>query len=206
VPKGEGKGWSRGKTAANDARIARNAAGHQGQTYVRRRSNATRPRAPVGWSPQMAYVVGLIATDGCLITGRRRIDFCSSDRQLAETYLGCLGRDPSQIRVERTAPGGTALPRRAAGRRAVPLAAQYRTDSEEKSDARGSRRSRGQSRARRPRAARRRWDDPEQHKRRRHDATTRWVVPVRMVPHPLRVREPRASDLAPSTSARGTFR
>jgi hypothetical protein len=112
MAKGEGKGWSRGKTAATDPRVARNAAGHLGKTYVRRTPielcrwpNAARPRAPVGWSPQIGYVVGLIATDGCLITGRRRIDFCSSDRQLAETYVACLGRDPSQIRVERTARG-----------------------------------------------------------------------------------------------------
>lgn len=53
----------------------------------------------------MAYAVGLIATDGCLITGQRRIDFCTGDLQLAETYLECLGRDPSRVRVERTARG-----------------------------------------------------------------------------------------------------
>ena len=110
---GEGKGWSRGKTAATDARVARSATGHQGKIYVRRTPielcrwpNAARRRAPVGWSPQIAYAVGLIATDGCLVTGQRRIDFCSGDRRLAETYLECLGRDPSRLRVERTARGG----------------------------------------------------------------------------------------------------
>lgn len=59
----------------------------------------------MGWSPQLAYAVGLIATDGCLITGQRRIDFCSGDLQLAETYLVCLGRDPGRVRVDRTARG-----------------------------------------------------------------------------------------------------
>src|SRR2546422_10582444 len=40
----------------------------------------------------MAYIVGLTATDGCLITGRRAINFKSSDCQLVETYLRLLGR------------------------------------------------------------------------------------------------------------------
>jgi len=35
----------------------------------------------------MAYIVGLTATDGCLFTGRRKINFKSGDRQLVETYL-----------------------------------------------------------------------------------------------------------------------
>lgn len=53
----------------------------------------------------MAYVVGLIATDGCLISGRTRIDFCSVDREMVETYLACLGRAPHRFRVDRTALG-----------------------------------------------------------------------------------------------------
>lgn len=40
----------------------------------------------------MAYIVGLTATDGCLFTGRRKINFKSEDRQLVETYLSVLGR------------------------------------------------------------------------------------------------------------------
>lgn len=41
----------------------------------------------------MAYVVGLLATDGCLISrGRRHISFDSGDAQLVETFLACLGR------------------------------------------------------------------------------------------------------------------
>jgi hypothetical protein len=40
----------------------------------------------------MAYIVGLTATDGCLFTGRRKINFKSGDRQLVETYLSVLGR------------------------------------------------------------------------------------------------------------------
>lgn len=40
----------------------------------------------------MAYVVGLLATDGCLSGDRRHVILTSRDRQLVETYLACLGR------------------------------------------------------------------------------------------------------------------
>ena len=40
----------------------------------------------------MAYIVGLTATDGCLFTGRRKLNFKSEDRELVETYLSILGR------------------------------------------------------------------------------------------------------------------
>jgi hypothetical protein len=42
----------------------------------------------------MAYAVGLIATDGCLIERGRSIAFVSQDAQLVETLLHCLGREP----------------------------------------------------------------------------------------------------------------
>ncbi len=40
----------------------------------------------------MAYVVGLMATDGCLISGKRVLNFKSEDEQLVQTFLRCLGR------------------------------------------------------------------------------------------------------------------
>jgi hypothetical protein len=40
----------------------------------------------------MAYLVGLTATDGCLIQSRRAINFKSADRELVELYLALLGR------------------------------------------------------------------------------------------------------------------
>src|SRR5436190_22019502 len=94
-----GKGWAKGLTAATDPRVARAAAGHRGQQYNRR----TPPELcrwpvsglttlPLAWSDEMAYIVGLTATDGCLVTGRRAINFKSGDRQLVETYLRLLGR------------------------------------------------------------------------------------------------------------------
>lgn len=107
----KGKGWAKGLTASTDARVARGAERHRGMTYVRRTPleqcrwpSAARTRAPTGWSRESAYVVGLIATDGCLIERPRGIAFVSADRQLMETYLTCLGR-PGRFRVERTRRG-----------------------------------------------------------------------------------------------------
>lgn len=38
------------------------------------------------WNRDLAYVVGLLASDGCLIGDGRHIDFTSKDRQLVEYY------------------------------------------------------------------------------------------------------------------------
>jgi hypothetical protein len=53
----------------------------------------------------MAYIVGLTATDGCLLTGRRAINFKSADRDLVELYLSMLGRT-NRIGTEQTRKGG----------------------------------------------------------------------------------------------------
>lgn len=51
----------------------------------------------------MAYVVGLMATDGCLSGDRRHLSFDSGDEDLVRTFLTCLGRPPtSQIKRKRT--------------------------------------------------------------------------------------------------------
>jgi hypothetical protein len=55
----------------------------------------------------MAYVIGLTATDGCLVTGRRSINFKSGDRQLVETYLSLLGRK-NRVKSHPTETGGIA--------------------------------------------------------------------------------------------------
>jgi len=103
-----GKGWAKGLTAATGPRVARAAAAHRGKIYERRTpfeecrwTYAGRTTLPLAWSDEMAYIVGLTATDGCLITGRRVINFKSEDRQLVETYLGVLGRN-NRIRKEKT--------------------------------------------------------------------------------------------------------
>ncbi|MEK7862001.1 MAG: hypothetical protein AAB295_01910 [Chloroflexota bacterium] len=109
-----GKDWAKGLTKETDPRIARAAAGHRGLRYVRRkpveecnwRLESVRT-LPIGWSNEMAYVVGLTATDGCLATARRQISFKSQDRELVATYLRLLGRS-NTIGVERTRAGNLA--------------------------------------------------------------------------------------------------
>jgi hypothetical protein len=107
-----GKGWAKGLTAATDPRIARAAAGHRGKRYVRRTPPelcrwplAGLTTLPLAWSDDMAYIVGLTATDGCLITGRRAVNFKSGDRQLVETYLRLLGRK-NRVKSHPTETGG----------------------------------------------------------------------------------------------------
>jgi hypothetical protein len=106
VPVGEGKGWARGRDANTDPRIARAAAGHRGMQYVprvpwdqdRRRKSAP---AVIAWTPEFAYAMGLLATDGAIVGGRT-ISFPSADRELVEHVLRCLGKKNtvSEFRTE----------------------------------------------------------------------------------------------------------
>lgn len=43
------------------------------------------------WTPELAYVIGLIATDGCLSGDGRHIDFTSADLELIKTFQHILG-------------------------------------------------------------------------------------------------------------------
>ena len=43
------------------------------------------------WTSDLAYVVGLITTDGNLSPDGRHIDFTSNDKDLIETFKKCLG-------------------------------------------------------------------------------------------------------------------
>jgi hypothetical protein len=115
MPPGPGKGWAKGLSAAGDSRVARVAAAHRGLHYERRtplteckwfRGGVTT--LPLCWSDAMAYVVGLTATDGCLVSSRPRIDFKSADRQLVETYVSLLGRN-DRIAAAPTRAGGVAF-------------------------------------------------------------------------------------------------
>lgn len=53
----------------------------------------TKPQKYVStkWTPELAYSVGLITTDGCLSTDGRHIDFTSEDIQLIDLFKKCLG-------------------------------------------------------------------------------------------------------------------
>lgn len=42
------------------------------------------------WSPDFAYAIGLIATDGCLSKDGRHIDLTSKDKEQLKTFLKCL--------------------------------------------------------------------------------------------------------------------
>ena len=50
-------------------------------------------RRNIRWSRNLAYVVGLLATDGCLSKDKRHIDFTSNDRDLINTFKDCLRLD-----------------------------------------------------------------------------------------------------------------
>ena len=99
-----GKDWAKGLTAATDLRIARNGAARRGQRYKTKRHAARS----LDWSLELAYGLGLTATDGCLSRDRRHITFDSKDRDLVETYLRCVGREDARILPTRTRTGGRA--------------------------------------------------------------------------------------------------
>lgn len=54
------------------------------------RGNQKNKDYKVKWSPELAYVVGLIATDGSLSIDRRHISITSNDTQLLDTAKKCL--------------------------------------------------------------------------------------------------------------------
>jgi hypothetical protein len=53
-------------------------------------SKSKLPDIEFEWTPQLAYAIGLIATDGCLSNDGRHIIIKSSDIQLLETFKECL--------------------------------------------------------------------------------------------------------------------
>ncbi len=90
------------------------AAAHRGMRYERRTPHeecrwpiAGKTTLLLEWSDEMAYVVGLTATDGCLHTGIRKINFKSMDRDLVATYLRLLGRT-NRIKEQLTRTGNIA--------------------------------------------------------------------------------------------------
>ena len=50
------------------------------------------------WTPELAYVVGLITTDGNLSPDGRHLNFTSNDRDLMETFEKCLGINNKIVR------------------------------------------------------------------------------------------------------------
>lgn len=98
-----GKNWARGLTKETDARVARAAAGHRGLEYNRRalggpgqgdrRIRWPRIRYPATedqWTPDFAYAIGLLATDGGLV-GNKAVTLTSADREQVVTFRSCVG-------------------------------------------------------------------------------------------------------------------
>lgn len=50
-----------------------------------------RRKQKIKWSPELAYIVGLISTDGNLSNDKYHINFTSKDTQLLKTFKNCLG-------------------------------------------------------------------------------------------------------------------
>ena len=51
----------------------------------------TKRRISQIWSPNLAYAVGLLATDGCLASKSTLIDLTSKDREQLENFCRCVG-------------------------------------------------------------------------------------------------------------------
>ena len=45
----------------------------------------------IEWSPEFAYAIGLLTTDGNLSSDRRYFDFTSNDEEQMENFIECLG-------------------------------------------------------------------------------------------------------------------
>src|SRR3972149_1541981 len=45
----------------------------------------------IEWSPEFAYAIGLIATDGCLYNDGRHLSLTTKDQEQADNFVDCLG-------------------------------------------------------------------------------------------------------------------
>jgi hypothetical protein len=84
--------------------VARAADAHRGLRYRRRGTPAT-----IGWSPRLAYAVGLIATDGCLYGDGRHMAFISKDEDQMRTLLRLVDRAHIRYKREESEFGGWAF-------------------------------------------------------------------------------------------------
>ena len=57
------------------------------------RGNQKNKNYVIKWTPEFAYAIGLLVTDGCLSIDGRHIDFTSKDLQLLRTFKKCLNVD-----------------------------------------------------------------------------------------------------------------
>jgi hypothetical protein len=59
-----------------------------------------RRTAPWEWTPEVAYAVGLLATDGNLSPSGRHVSVSSAEREVLETFLRCVDRKAKIGNVE----------------------------------------------------------------------------------------------------------
>jgi hypothetical protein len=65
------------------------------------KKRGSRPKGrEVVWSPELAYAIGLMATDGSLSKDGRHLDFTSKDRSLIETLTACIGLQHLKIGIK----------------------------------------------------------------------------------------------------------
>jgi hypothetical protein len=50
-------------------------------------------KVKIQWSPEFAYAIGLLVTDGCLSSSQRHITLVSKDREMLENFKKCLKVD-----------------------------------------------------------------------------------------------------------------
>ena len=48
-------------------------------------------KVTIKWSPQFAYAIGLLTTDGCLYKDGRHLNLTSKDEEQAKNFIQCLG-------------------------------------------------------------------------------------------------------------------
>ena len=56
-----------------------------------KRGPKPKGKVKIEWSPNFAYAIGLLATDGCLYNDGRHISFVSKDLELVEMFKKILG-------------------------------------------------------------------------------------------------------------------
>ena len=65
-------------------------------------------KVKIEWSPEFAYAIGLLTTDGCLSKDGRHIDFTSKDKEQVENFIRCLGIN-NRIGVKKSGLGKKSL-------------------------------------------------------------------------------------------------
>lgn len=81
--------------------MAKRAAKANERTNLNRARRTSRVRQrPLTWNADVAYAVGLAATDGSLARTGRHISFVSRDLQQVESFLRCVNRPGASIRKD----------------------------------------------------------------------------------------------------------